>query len=36
MGQVRDFVSGNPELNVPLQSGVQHTVVASGGILLAR
>lgn len=34
-GQVRDFVSENPELNVPLQSGVQHTVVASGGILLA-
>jgi hypothetical protein len=32
-GQVRDFVSGNPELNVPLQSGVQHTVIASGGIL---
>ncbi len=36
MGQVRDFVSGNPELNVPLQSGVQHTVIASGGILIAR
>lgn len=35
-GQVRDFVSGNPELNVPLQSGIQHTVIASGGILLAR
>jgi len=35
-GQVRDFVSGNPELNVPLQSGNQHTVVASGGILLAK
>jgi outer membrane protein W len=35
-GQVRDFVSGNPELNVPLQSGVQHTVIASGGILFAK
>jgi hypothetical protein len=35
-GQVRDFVSGNPELNVPLQSGVQHTVIVSGGILFAK
>ncbi len=35
-GQVRDYVSGNPELNVPLQSGVQHTVIASGGILFGR
>jgi hypothetical protein len=35
-GQVRDFVSGNPELNVPLQSGFQHTVIATGGILFAR
>jgi hypothetical protein len=34
-GQVRDFVSGNPELNVPLQSGLQHTVIAGGGILFA-
>jgi hypothetical protein len=35
-GQVREFVSGNPELNVPLQSGLQHTVIASGGILFAK
>lgn len=31
-GQVRDFVSGNPELNAPLTSSVQHNIVASGGI----
>ena len=33
--QVRDFVSSNPELNAPLQSGVQHNVIAAGGILFA-
>jgi len=33
-GQVRDFVSGNPSLNAPLASSVQHNVVASGGIVI--
>jgi len=31
-GEVRDFVSGNPNLNVALSSSTQHNVVASGGI----
>jgi hypothetical protein len=34
-GQVRDFVSGNPELNAPLSSSVQHNVIATGGIVIA-
>jgi hypothetical protein len=33
-GEVRDFLSGNPNLNVPLSSSLQHNVVASGGIIL--
>ncbi len=31
-GEVRDFLSGNPNLNVALSSTTQHNVVASGGI----
>ena len=33
-GEVRDFFSGNPNLNVVLRSSSQHNVVASGGITL--
>jgi hypothetical protein len=33
-GEVRDFFSGNPNLNVALSSSTQHNVVASGGITL--
>jgi hypothetical protein len=33
-GEVRDFLSGNPNLNNPLSSSSQHNVVASGGIIL--
>jgi hypothetical protein len=33
-GEVRDFFSGNPNLNVALNSSTQHNVVASGGIIL--
>jgi hypothetical protein len=33
-GEVRDFFSGNPNLNTPLSSSTQHNVVASGGIIL--
>ena len=29
---IRDFLSGNPNLNVALSSSTQHNVVASGGI----
>lgn len=32
--EVRDFYSGNPDLNVRLNSNTQHSVVASGGIVL--
>jgi len=31
-GEVRDSVSGNPNLNVALSSSTQHNIVASGGI----
>jgi hypothetical protein len=31
-GEVRDFLSGNPNPNVALSSSTQHNVVASGGI----
>ena len=31
-GEVSDFVSGNPNLNVALSSSTQHNIVASGGI----
>jgi len=30
--EVRDFLSGNPNLNVALSSSTQHKVVASGGV----
>ena len=30
--EVRDFLSGNPNLNVALSSSTQHNVVASGGV----
>lgn len=33
-GEVRDFFSGNPNLNNSLSSSTQHNVVASGGIIL--
>jgi len=32
--EVRDFLSGNPGLNVALNSSTQHNVVASGGVVL--
>jgi hypothetical protein len=32
--EVRDFLSGNPDLNVKLNSSTQHNVVASGGVIL--
>lgn len=32
--EVRDFLSGNPGLNVALNSGTQHNVVASGGLIM--
>jgi len=35
-GQVRDFVSGNPSLNAPLTSSVQHNIVASGGLIFGH
>ncbi len=31
-GEVRDFVSGNLNLNAALSSSTQHNIVASGGI----
>jgi hypothetical protein len=31
-GEVRNFVSGNPNLNVALSSSTQHDIVASGRI----
>jgi hypothetical protein len=33
-GEVRDFVTGKPNLNVQVQQGTQHNVVGSGGIVL--
>jgi hypothetical protein len=33
-GEVRDFLSGNPNLNAAPTSSTRHNVVASGGILL--
>jgi hypothetical protein len=32
--EVRDFLSGNPDLNVALNSSTQHNVVASAGVIL--
>ena len=32
--EVRDFLSGNPDLNAKLNSSTQHNVVASGGVIL--
>jgi hypothetical protein len=33
-GEVRDFLSGNPGLNVALNSGTRHNIVANGGVIL--
>jgi len=33
-GEIRDFFSGNPNLNNALSAGTQHNVVANGGIIL--
>jgi hypothetical protein len=33
-GEVRDFFSGNPNLNIALSTSTQHNVVASGGVIL--
>jgi hypothetical protein len=33
-GEVRDFFSGNPNLNTKLSSSTQHNIVATGGIIL--
>jgi hypothetical protein len=32
--EVRDFLSGNPGLNIALNSSIQHNIVASGGVIL--
>jgi hypothetical protein len=32
--EVRDLVSGNPNLNVALSSSTQHTLISSGGIIV--
>lgn len=32
--EVRDLVSGNPNLNVALSSGTQHNVISSGGVIV--
>ena len=32
--EVRDLVSGNPDLNVALSSSTQHNVISSGGIIV--
>jgi hypothetical protein len=32
--EVRDLVSGNPNLNVALASSTQHNVISSGGIIV--
>jgi opacity protein-like surface antigen len=32
--EVRDLVSGNPNLNVALSSGTQHNIISSGGIIV--
>lgn len=32
-GEVRDFITGNPNFNTPLFSNRQHTVLTSGGIV---
>lgn len=33
-GEIRDFVTGNPSLNLPLRGSIQHTVLFAGGIAL--
>lgn len=33
-GEIRDFLSGNPNLNIALSSSTQHNIVASGGVIL--
>ena len=32
--EVRDLVSGNPNLNVALSSSTQHNLISSGGIII--
>jgi opacity protein-like surface antigen len=32
--EVRDFLSGNPDLNAKLNSSTQHNIVATGGVIL--
>jgi hypothetical protein len=32
--EIRDFLSGNPDLNAKLNSSTQHNIVASGGVIL--
>ena len=32
--EIRDFYTGNPDLNVPLSSGGQHNLVVGGGLVL--
>ena len=34
-GEVRDFLSGNPNLNAAPTSSTQHSVVASGGLIVS-
>jgi hypothetical protein len=33
-GEVRDFVTGNPNFNAPFLTNRQHNVLTSGGIVL--
>jgi hypothetical protein len=33
-GEVRDFISGNPSLNAPIQGSVQHNLLIAGGFVL--
>jgi hypothetical protein len=34
-GDIRDYVSGNPALNVELDEGLQHDVIPKGGIVFS-
>jgi opacity protein-like surface antigen len=34
-GDIRDYVSGNPALNVELDGGLQHNVIPKGGIVFS-
>jgi hypothetical protein len=33
-GEVRDFISGNPTLNAPIQGSAQHNILVAGGFAL--